>query len=134
MNLCSGQKYSEKLVGYLACSLLLHEDHDILRLTVNVIRQDVSNPMNESVAVLALNTVGNIGGAEFAENLFADISRIVSVGVSPYVKRKALICLLRLYRKDPGQLEIGDDDVWLQRFEMVRRGPLGWRMWSWVSS
>ncbi|CAD7947030.1 unnamed protein product [Amoebophrya sp. A25] len=121
VNLCSCTKYSEKSAGYLACSLLFHENSEILRLTVNVIRNDMSNPANESVAALALNTVGNIGGVEFAENLFADICKLVAPGVSPYVKRKALICLLRLYRKDNGTIDFWDDGLWLRRFQEILR-------------
>lgn len=57
-------------------------------------------------------------GPEFADNLFADISKMllssaplgtgfrmqassmIKLRLSPYIKRKACICLLRLYRKD----------------------------------
>ena len=62
-------------------------------------------------------------GPEFADNLFTDISRMIlaqsnaqralkdsrkiqpknkcaGMRLSPYIKRKACICLLRLYRKD----------------------------------
>ena len=43
VNLCSGNKYSEKTAGYLACSLLLRENDDVLRLIVNVLKQDLSS-------------------------------------------------------------------------------------------
>jgi len=126
VNLCSCAKYSEKAAGYLACSLLLHEEHDILRLIVNVLRTDIANPTipaNEPVVALALNTIGNIGGIEFAENLFGDICRLIAPGVSPYIKRKALICILRLYRKDTELItvEVPDNLLWVQRFQMILR-------------
>lgn len=111
VNLCSCTKYSEKAAGYLACSLLLHESHDILRLTVNLLRHDISDPRNEPVVALALNTIGNIGAEEFAENLFNDICKLIAPSVSPYVKRKALICILRLYRKDINMIQVSPDNL-----------------------
>ena len=52
---------------------------------------------------LALNCVANIGGAEFTENLSPDIQKMLTLRGPDnlYVKRKAVICLLRLYRSDP---------------------------------
>ena len=55
------------------------------------------------------------GSTEFADNLFADISKILlaqSQQFSSYIKRKACICLLRLYRKDNDMLE---PDVWKKK-------------------
>ncbi len=58
VNLCSCSKYSEKSAGYLACSLLLTENDDLLRLTVNVIRNDLSMAMS----VLAKRAMGEPPG------------------------------------------------------------------------
>jgi len=114
VELCSSQKFSEKSAGYLAMSLLLADETDILRLVVNNVKTDM-NSGNDYVAALALNTVANIGSTEFADNLFADISKILlaqSQQFSSYIKRKACICLLRLYRKDNDMLE---PDVWKKK-------------------
>ena len=99
----------------------------MLRLIVNVIKNDIAAPNQEHTCALALNTVGNIGGAEFSENLFSDITKLLQPQVSPYVKRKAFICLLRLYRKDTDTIQLNDDirednaldDIWVQRFLAV---------------
>ena len=40
VNLISSSKYSEKQIGYLALTLLMHEDSDLIRLIVNSIRKD----------------------------------------------------------------------------------------------
>uniref|UniRef100_A0A6U8XFP0 AP-2 complex subunit alpha n=1 Tax=Zooxanthella nutricula TaxID=1333877 RepID=A0A6U8XFP0_9DINO len=111
VELCSSNKFSEKTAGYLAVSLLLSDNAEILRLIVNSIKNDMNSHI-EHVAALALNTVANIGGAEFADNLFGDISRLLlnsQTRLSPYIQRKACICLLRLYRKDNEMLQ---PDVW----------------------
>lgn len=114
VELCSSNKFSEKNAGYLAISLLLADNNDILRLVVNSVKNDISAP-NQHNAALALNTVANIGGAEFADNLFADISKMLLSNpgqFSPYLKRKACICLLRLYRKDNDTLQ---PEIWRKK-------------------
>eukprot|EP00811_Abedinium_folium_P007046 NODE_164_length_3484_cov_7.370569.p1 GENE.NODE_164_length_3484_cov_7.370569~~NODE_164_length_3484_cov_7.370569.p1 ORF type:complete len:1045 (-),score=321.61 NODE_164_length_3484_cov_7.370569:188-3322(-) len=111
MQLCSSTKFSEKSAGYLAISLLLADNIDILRLVVNSLKNDVNSRL-EHVAALALNTVANIGSSEFADNLFGDISKMLltqSSQYSPYLKRKACICLVRLYRKERDTLQ---PEVW----------------------
>lgn len=114
VNLCSSIKYSEKVAGYLACSLLLSDMPDILRLIINVCKADLLSD-NEQIAALALHTCANIGSPEFAENLFVDVSRLF-VGqktISPYIKRKAALCLLRMHRRDP---ELLIPEEWAPRF------------------
>ncbi|CAE7482439.1 ALPHA-ADR [Symbiodinium pilosum] len=111
VELCSSPKFSEKTAGYLATSLLLADNNDMVRMIVNSVKTDISSG-NEHMAALALNTVANIGGPEFADNLFTDISRMIlaqSNALSPYIKRKACICLLRLYRKENDGLQ---PEVW----------------------
>jgi AP-2 complex subunit alpha len=101
INLCSSQWYSEKLAGYLACSLLLSDSPDALRLIVNVCKSDLQ-AQSEAVQALALHALANIGGPEFTENLFPDVARLFSDDKSsPYVRKKASLCLVRLHRKDP---------------------------------
>eukprot|EP00401_Gymnodinium_catenatum_P024410 CAMPEP_0117477656 /NCGR_PEP_ID=MMETSP0784-20121206/10936_1 /TAXON_ID=39447 /ORGANISM="" /LENGTH=852 /DNA_ID=CAMNT_0005271967 /DNA_START=145 /DNA_END=2699 /DNA_ORIENTATION=+ len=114
VELCSSAKFSEKTAGYLAISLLLADNAEILRLVVNSVKTDM-NSGNEHIAALALNTVANIGGSEFADNLFADISKMLlsqSTQYSPFIKRKACICLLRLYRRDQDALQ---PEVWRRK-------------------
>ena len=113
INLCSSVKYSEKLAGYLACALLLSDSPDVLRLIVNVCKADLQST-NDCTVALALHTLANIGSADFAENLFTDVTKLFAGtsggrGVSVYVKRKAALCLLRLHRRDPSELLIPEE-------------------------
>ncbi len=102
VNLCAGNNFSEKRVGYLGCSLLLNANSEVLRLLINVLKNDLTST-SEHVQALALNCVANIGGPEFTENLYPDVQKMLSADgrCSPYVRRKAIICFLRLYRTDP---------------------------------
>ncbi|KAF6766032.1 adaptin N terminal region-domain-containing protein [Ephemerocybe angulata] len=101
VNLISSTKYSEKQIGYLAVTLLMHENSDFLRLVVNSIRKDLESN-NEVDNCLALHAIANVGGAEMAEALAEDVHRLlISPTSQTFVKKKAALTLLRLYRKHP---------------------------------
>ncbi|GBE77945.1 Adaptor protein complex AP-2 alpha subunit [Sparassis latifolia] len=101
VNLISSSKYSEKQIGYLAVTLLMHENSDFLRLVVNSIRKDL-NENNEISNCLALHAIANVGGTEMAEALAEDVHRLLISPTSPnFVRKKAALTLLRLYRKHP---------------------------------
>lgn len=101
VNLISATKYSEKQIGYLAVTLFLHEQHELLHLVVNSIRKDLSDG-NELNNCLALHAIANVGSKEMAEALCSDVHRLlISPASKPFVKKKAALTLLRLYRKVP---------------------------------
>lgn len=101
VNLIASNKYSEKQIGYLAITLLMHENSDIVRLVVNSIRKDLDE-INEVNNCLALHAIANIGGVEMAEALAGDVHRLlISPTSRSFVKKKAALTLLRLYRKHP---------------------------------
>lgn len=64
------------LQGYLAITLLLHENSDLTRLVVNSIRKDLDDN-NEVNNCLALHAIANIGGKEMAESLTEDVHRLL---------------------------------------------------------
>jgi AP-2 complex subunit alpha len=68
--------------GYLAVTLLMHENSDFLRLVVNSIRKDLDEN-NEINNCLALHAIANVGGTEMAEALCEDVHRLL---ISPYVQ------------------------------------------------
>ncbi|KAJ3092583.1 hypothetical protein HK102_005352 [Quaeritorhiza haematococci] len=101
VNLISSNKYSEKQIGYLAVTLLLTENSDLIRLVVNSIRKDLDDS-NEIYNCLALQAIANTGGREMAESLAGDVQRLLlSSSSRSFVKKKAALCLLRLFRKHP---------------------------------
>ncbi|KAF9015163.1 adaptin N terminal region-domain-containing protein [Cyathus striatus] len=101
VNLIASPKYSEKQIGYLAVTLLMHENSDFLRLVVNSIRKDLDSN-HEIDNCLALHAIANVGGSEMAEALVEDVHRLlISPTSQNFVKKKAALTLLRLYRKHP---------------------------------
>ncbi|GAB2274662.1 hypothetical protein Dimus_009433 [Dionaea muscipula] len=116
VSLISAPKYPEKQVGYIVTSSLLNENHDFLRLAINTVRNDIIG-RNETFQCLALTLVGNIGGREFAESLAPDVQKLLlSSSCRPLVRKKAALCLLRLYRKNPDVLSV---DGWSDRMTQL---------------
>ncbi|CAA6658620.1 unnamed protein product [Spirodela intermedia] len=106
VSLISAPKYPEKQVGYIVTSCILNENHDFLRMVINTVRNDIIG-RNETFQCLALTMVGNIGGREFAESLAPDVQKLlISSSCRPLVRKKAALCLLRLYRKNPDVVNI----------------------------
>ena len=94
--------------GYLALTLLLHENSDLIRLIINSIRKDLDDH-SEINNCLALHAIANIGGKEMAESLAPDVHRLLISPVSiPFVKKKAALTLLRLYRKHPSVIPLAE--------------------------
>ncbi|KAL0436344.1 UNVERIFIED_CONTAM: AP-2 complex subunit alpha-2 [Sesamum radiatum] len=116
VSLISAPKYPEKQVGYIVTSCLLNENHDFLRLAINTVRNDIIG-RNETFQCLALTLVGNIGGREFAESLAPDVQKLlISSSCRPLVRKKAALCLLRLYRKNPDVVNV---DGWSDRMAQL---------------
>ncbi|KAI9593190.1 adaptin N terminal region-domain-containing protein [Syncephalis fuscata] len=108
VNLICSAKYSEMQIGYLALTLLLTENHEMIRLVVNSLRKDMEEPL-EIVNCLALHAIANIGGREMAESLAGDVYRLLIASTSKsFVKKKAALCLLRLFRKHHDVLPAGE--------------------------
>ncbi|KAL3426696.1 hypothetical protein PVAG01_00205 [Phlyctema vagabunda] len=82
-------------------TLFLHEQHELLHLVVNSIRKDLTDH-NELFNCLALHAIANVGGREMGEALSGEVHRLlISPTSKAFVKKKAALTLLRLYRKHP---------------------------------
>mmetsp|Transcript_2698 Transcript_2698/g.7705 ORF Transcript_2698/g.7705 Transcript_2698/m.7705 type:complete len:1005 (+) Transcript_2698:224-3238(+) len=100
VGLISSPKYSEKMVGYMACSLLLREGDELLRLIINSIKNDLTSN-HDNFMCLAMGSICTVGGREFAETLAGDVQKILlDSRTKVFVRKKAALTLLRLYRKN----------------------------------
>ncbi|KAI8999428.1 adaptin N terminal region-domain-containing protein [Gaertneriomyces semiglobifer] len=120
VNLLSSSKYSEKQIGYLAVTLMLAENTDLLRLVVNSMRKDLDFSLhgNEVFQCLALHAIANIGAREMADALAGDVMRLLEEGRT-FVAKKAALCLLRLFRRHPDLVPAKD---WLSRIVKMMEG------------
>ncbi|XP_019084751.1 PREDICTED: AP-2 complex subunit alpha-1-like isoform X1 [Camelina sativa] len=116
VSLISAPKYPEKQVGYIVTSCLLNENNDFLKLAINTVRNDIIG-RNETFQCLALTLVGNIGGRDFSESLAPDVQKLlISSSCRPLVRKKAALCLLRLFRKNPDAVNV---DGWADRMAQL---------------
>lgn len=106
VNLVTSPKYSEKAVGYVAVSLLLNENDEVLRLIINSIRNDILG-RSENAQCLALAAIANVGGVEFAGNLTNEVGKLLTArDCRPVVRKKAALCMLRLFRRLPEVISV----------------------------
>ncbi|ORY86768.1 AP-2 adaptor complex subunit alpha [Protomyces lactucae-debilis] len=115
LKLLSSVKYSEKQIGYLAVTLFLNENHDMLHLVVNSIRKDLLDS-NDLHVCLALHCIANIGGVSMGESLSDEVHRLlIAATSSSFIKKKAALTLLRLYRKCPSIIQ----RAWAERIVSI---------------
>ncbi|ANB14334.1 Apl3p [Sugiyamaella lignohabitans] len=101
VSLLSSTKYSEKQIGYLAISLMLNENDSLLDMVVNSARKDLES-LDEMHTCLALNCIATVGGRSIGDALSNDIFKLLISPTSPdFVRKKAALTMLRLYRKNP---------------------------------
>ncbi|EDV28677.1 uncharacterized protein TRIADDRAFT_19420 [Trichoplax adhaerens] len=98
VNLLSSIKYTEKQIGYLFISVLIDHSHDLMKLVIQSIKNDLNSGKPIHIS-LALNCVANVGSPEMAEQLASEVPRIlVGSDTMDTVRQNAALCLLRLYR------------------------------------
>lgn len=135
ISLLSSTKFQEKSVGYMAVSLLLKPGDELMTLVVNSMRNDIVGNLYFGTT-LALCAIANIGGNDLAESVCADVQKLIlnpntnSQFVNPNlvrppeeekaikcsIRKKAILCLLRLYRTNPESVDVSD---WVDQFGIL---------------
>ncbi|KAJ3221215.1 hypothetical protein HK099_003692 [Clydaea vesicula] len=102
INLIASSKYGEKRMGYLAITLMIPENSELLQKIILSIKSDLQDSNNqETHTCLALCAIANMNGKELAEVFNQDVMRLMVNSSKNFVKKKAALCLLKLYRKYP---------------------------------
>lgn len=109
IELIASVNYQEKMVGYIALSILFKSSDDLMTLVFNTLKLDLfpkaseNEKVRENVQCLALHCVANIGGREMALTLAEDVKKLVfkDETISSDVKKKAILAYLRLLRDSP---------------------------------
>ena len=108
VSLVKSTKYSEKYSGYITLGILVPEYEDeVFKMLKETIKADLYSP-TESVQALALNLVGGLANAELAKGLVNDVLKLAlgeSKSITSNTRKKALIALLRIYRKYKNSFE-----------------------------
>ena len=106
--------YSEKTCGYLAVTLLLDEEHEMMQLVINSVREDLrpkGDTMCNENQCLALAMLSNLGAGPFMEELCPLVTSILIAKVegNDFVRKKAALCLVNMNRSSNGEYVDGDD-------------------------
>lgn len=121
IELLAGSTFPEKMCGYLALSVLLPGSHELVKLVVNTIKQDLTQTTQEAVQCLALAAIANIGGREMAHTLGEDVRRIAQdKQTCVSVKKKAILALLRIHRENPDAVRVPSE---LDIASLLEPGP-----------
>jgi len=121
--LISSTKFSEKQVGYIAASVLLHENLEFVRLVINTMQKDLVS-RDENYQCMALTAIANMGGREFAEALSGEVLKLlISSSTRNVVRKKAALCVLRLFRRNPDI--ISSDTFALKMGNLLQERDLG---------
>eukprot|EP00970_Alexandrium_tamarense_P006803 scaffold1194_cov189-Alexandrium_tamarense.AAC.10 len=112
--LVRSKKYSEKVVGYVALSLLLRGSDPIMSTVIDTMKSDLTTApgnvgknskggvKNDATQCLALCSLANISGLELIQAMHVEVQHIlVSKSSTDQVKKKSALCLLRLTRTSP---------------------------------
>jgi len=102
LDLLGSNNCAEKYTGYIALSLLVPEENEgMYDSCVNIVRADLHSD-NILFQSFALSMIGCLAPRTLAGALIKDIIKIAlgsSTSISLFVRKKALLCLLRIFRK-----------------------------------
>ncbi|ODM97515.1 AP-3 complex subunit delta-1 [Orchesella cincta] len=98
----SSPKFTHKRIGYLAASQSFHADLEMLMLTTNMIRKDLSS-QNQYEAGVALSALSCFVSPDLARDLSNDIMTLLS-STKPYLRKKGVLMLYKIFLKYPDAL------------------------------
>jgi AP-3 complex subunit delta-1 len=98
----SQSKFGPKRAGYLAASQSFHEGTEVTMLVTNLLRKDFHSG-NQYEAGVALATLSIIATPDLARDLAPDLLMLLTSS-RPYVKKRATLCLYRVFLRYPEAL------------------------------
>lgn len=103
LKLISAQGFPEKRIGYLALTLLLNEQTEVLTLVTNSLKVDLTHS-NQYIQGLSLIVIGNMATPDMARDLASDVEKLLRGG-NPYLRKKAALATIRLLKREPDLIE-----------------------------
>jgi AP-1 complex subunit gamma-1 len=103
LKLISASGFPEKRIGYLALTLLLTEQTEVLTLVTNSLKVDLTNS-NQYIQALSLITIGNLATQDMARDLAFDVEKLLK-STNAYLRKKASLATIRLLKKEPDLIE-----------------------------
>ncbi|XP_071119601.1 AP-3 complex subunit delta-1-like isoform X1 [Haliotis cracherodii] len=98
----SSTKFTIKRIGYLSASQCFHDETDVLMLTTNMIRKDLSSQHIYDAGV-ALSGLSCFITADLARDLANDIMTLMTSS-RPYLRKKAVLIMYKVFLQFPEAL------------------------------
>jgi len=105
----SSQRFGHKRVGYLAAAQSFNEETDVILLTTNLLKKEFKSSNIYEVG-LAINCLSNIVTPDLARELLPDLTHLTQHSHG-YIRKKAVLCLFKLFMKYPQGLRLTFDRV-----------------------
>ncbi len=103
LKLISAPGFPDKRIGYLALTLLLTEQTEVLMLVTNSLKVDLTHA-NQFVQGLSLCVIGNMATPDMARDVASDVEKLLHTA-NPYLRKKAALATIRLLKKEPDLVE-----------------------------
>lgn len=100
----SSSKIHLKSVGYLAAGQSFNEDTDVLMLTTNLIKKDLT--ANPADVAITLNGLSHVVTPDLARDLSQEVIAMLNHS-RPHIRKRAILTLYKLCDKYPGALPQG---------------------------
>lgn len=108
IELMSSSRFAHKRIAYLAASQGFTQDTEVILLTTNLLKKELRGGVYE--AGLAINCISNIVTEDLARDLLPELSNLTS-HPQPYLRKKAILCLLKTFVKYPQGLRLTFDKI-----------------------
>ncbi|KAK9453464.1 adaptin N terminal region-domain-containing protein [Dipodascopsis uninucleata] len=102
LEVMSSSKFSQKRIGYLAAMQSFGADTDVLMLTTNMLKKDLSSANHLDVAI-AISGISNIVSPSLARDLSDDLLKMINHS-RPYVRKKAVLVMYKIFLQFPEAL------------------------------
>jgi len=109
ISLLASQNFTQKRLAYLGICMLLDEKSDILLLSSNIIKKDLTSN-NKYIVAAALNTIGEIGTPDMCRDMCPEIIKCLNSS-NPYIKKKASLALSKVVRSCPELIETIENNL-----------------------
>ncbi|CEM22902.1 unnamed protein product [Vitrella brassicaformis CCMP3155] len=109
INLTNDRNLICKKMGYLACNLCLHRDHELMLLLINTIQRDLSSA-NHLEVCSALTCISRLVNHEMIPAIFPQILKLMS-HTNEAVRKKACMALHKLYKLQPDVIQEARDHI-----------------------
>uniref|UniRef100_A0AAG5DQD8 AP-3 complex subunit delta n=1 Tax=Anopheles atroparvus TaxID=41427 RepID=A0AAG5DQD8_ANOAO len=98
----SSNRFTCKRIGYLAASQCFHPDSELLMLTTNMIRKDLSST-NQYDAGVALSGLSCFISTDLSRDLVTEIMTLMS-STKPYLRMKSVLMMYKVFLRYPEAL------------------------------